>query len=111
MLVPALLLQPLVENAVAHGIANLPEGGSIRLNVRCQDEKLSIAIENSYDPESTPSRRNGMGIKNVRRRLEARYGSEANMLLATEAGRFRVDLILPAQTRENARENAKEDES
>jgi two-component system sensor histidine kinase AlgZ len=101
MLVPALLLQPLVENAVAHGIANLPEGGCIRLSVRCQDETLNIAIENSYDPESTSSRRNGMGIQNVRRRLEARYGSSANIRVSTEAERFRVDLTLPAQTREN----------
>lgn len=101
MMMPALLLQPLVENAVAHGIANLPEGGCVRLSAACQDGTLNIAIENSYDPESTPSRRNGLGIENVRRRLEARYGSSASVRVTSEEERFRVDLTLPAQTREN----------
>jgi len=100
LMVPALLLQPLVENAVAHGIANLPEGGSIRLSASCQEGTLRIAIENSYDPDSTPSRRNGMGIPNVRRRLEARYGSEASVHVSTVAERFRVNLTLPAQDKE-----------
>ena len=101
MMVPPLLLQPLVENAVTHGIANLPDGGSIRLSAGCKDGTLRIAIENTYDPDSTPSRRTGMGIPNVRRRLEARYGSDASIRTSAEAERFRVDLTLPAQTKEN----------
>lgn len=101
LMVPPLLLQPLVENAVTHGIANLPDGGSIRLGASCLDGTLRIAIENSYDPDSTPPRRTGMGIPNVRRRLEARYGSDASMRISAEVERFRVDLTLPAQTKEN----------
>lgn len=101
MMVPPLLLQPLVENAVTHGIANLPDGGSIRLSAGCQDGSLRIAIENSYDPDSVSSRRNGMGIPNVRRRLEARYGSDASIRISADAERFRVDIALPAQTKEN----------
>ena len=101
MMMPALLLQPLVDNAVTHGIANLPDGGSIHLSANCHDGTLRIAIENSYDLDSAPPRQNGMGISNVRRRLEARYGSDASMRISAEAERFRVDLALPAQTREN----------
>ncbi|TLY63145.1 MAG: hypothetical protein E6K45_13145, partial [Gammaproteobacteria bacterium] len=54
MLVLPLLLQPLGENAVIHGIANLPAGGSIRLVAHCHDGRLSIIVENTFDPESRP---------------------------------------------------------
>src|ERR1700683_1618040 len=50
--VPPLLLQPLVENAVAHGVANLVEGGWIRLHVKLEGSALQIAGENLFDPEA-----------------------------------------------------------
>jgi len=95
VMIPPLILQPLVENAIVHGIANLPEGGSVRLSSSCQDGHLSIVVENTYDPESTPRRRSGMGLANVRRRLEARYGNRAVLRVAPEAQVFRVDLSIP----------------
>jgi len=100
LLVPALLLQPLVENAVVHGIANLPDGGTVRLASHCQNGTLFILVENSFDPESTPAHRNGLGILNVRRRLEARYGSLASVHVISEEERFRVELTLPAEIEE-----------
>src|SRR5438477_902687 len=90
LLVPPLVLQPLVENAVVHGIANLPEGGVIRLSSQCHDGRLSLYIENTFDPECTPVRRNGMGLANVRLRLECRYGTYANMNVDPRANRFGV---------------------
>jgi two-component system sensor histidine kinase AlgZ len=98
VLIPPLILQPLVENAIVHGIANLPEGGSVRLASSCEDGHLSIVVENTYDPESTPNRRSGMGLANVRRRLEARYGNRAVLRVAPEAQLFRVDLSLPMES-------------
>ena len=98
MLVLPLLLQPLVENAVIHGIANLPAGGSIRLVCHCQDGRLSIIVENTFDPESRPARRDGLGLANVRRRLEGRYGEEATMQVSAEGDCFRVHLSLPAES-------------
>ncbi|MGC2287943.1 MAG: histidine kinase [Candidatus Acidiferrum sp.] len=92
---PPLLLQPLVENAITHGIAHLPEGGFVRLSGQSQDGRVSLAIENTYDPESTPIRKSGLGLKNVRDRLEARYGKDANMRVSSENGKFRVDLSFP----------------
>ncbi|MGC1912573.1 MAG: histidine kinase, partial [Candidatus Acidiferrales bacterium] len=97
---PPLLLQPLVENAVMHGIANLPDGGKVRLSSRSQNGRVSIAIENTFDPESTPLRKHGLGLKNVRDRLEARYGKESNMRVGAENGIFRVDLSFPANAEE-----------
>lgn len=95
--VPPLLLQPLVENAVAHGIANLVEGGWIRLDAHYRDATLSIVIENTYDPDAPPRRRNGVGLANVRQRLEARYGNRASLAVKTEGGHFRVGITLPAE--------------
>jgi two-component system sensor histidine kinase AlgZ len=98
LLVLPLLLQPLVENAVVHGIANLPEGGTIRVASQSRDGRLHITIENTFDPESTPPRPAGMGLANVRRRLEGRYGGEASMQVSADANQFRVQLSLPAET-------------
>src|SRR5271155_5858898 len=82
---PPLLLQPLVENAVTHGIANLTDGGTVRLSGQSYNGRVLLAIENSFDPESAPMRKGGLGLKNVRERLEARFGKEANMRVSAEA--------------------------
>lgn len=95
--VPPLLLQPLVENAVAHGIANLVDGGCIRLDVALRDGDLSIVVENTFDPEAPLRRRNGVGLANVRQRLEARYGNRAKFGAGAEGTSFRVALELPAE--------------
>jgi two-component system sensor histidine kinase AlgZ len=95
--VPPLLLQPLVENAVAHGVANLVEGGSILLDVRSRDGAVSIAIENSFDPDAPPRRKGGVGLANVRQRIAARYGNRASFDVKPEGGVFRVSITLPAE--------------
>jgi len=100
ILLPPLLLQPLVENAVTHGIANLPDGGTVRLSGQSHNGRVLLAIENTFDPESTPTRKGGLGLKNVRERLEARHGKEANMRVSAENGKFRVDLSFPADNEE-----------
>jgi len=94
--VPPLLLQPLVENAISHGIANLVEGGWIRLNIGCENGAVSIAIENLFDPEAPMRRRNGVGLANVRQRLQARYGNRATFQAGAEGDHFRVAITLPA---------------
>ena len=99
-LLPPLLLQPLVENAVKHGIASLPEGGDVRLAVQRQNGRLAILVENSWDPEAPPRRSGGLGLKNVQQRLEARYGKEARLSVNTEGERFQVTLSIPAESEE-----------
>src|ERR1700727_1496230 len=93
--IPPLLLQPLVENAVAHGIANLVQGGWIRLDAMHSDGNLFITIENNYDPDAPPRRRGGVGLVNVRQRLLARYGDRASFTVKTDGGRFRVAIVIP----------------
>src|SRR5262249_22299661 len=97
-LLPPLLLQPLIENAVARGIANLPEGGTVRIEARCAEARLFITIENSYDPDAPPRKGSGMGLRNVRERLEARYGKEASLRVTSEGETFEATVTLPAET-------------
>jgi len=96
-LVPPLILQPLVENAIIHGIAGLPEGGTVRLSAESSGGQLRVSIENSVDPDAAPARKSGLGLANVRQRLEARYGKEAGMSTTAEEEFFRVTLSLPAE--------------
>jgi LytS/YehU family sensor histidine kinase len=93
--VPALLLQPLVENAVKHGVAGLLEGAAIRLEARREGSAVAITLENEFDPESTAPHKMGMGLENVRRRLAVRYGREAGFTAGPAGGIYRVVLRLP----------------
>ena len=95
--VPPLLLQPLVENAVVHGISNLVEGGTIKLDIHSHNGELSIAVENSFDPDSPPRRRGGVGLANVRQRLATRHGNLASFNVKTEGDRYCVAITLPAE--------------
>jgi LytS/YehU family sensor histidine kinase len=93
--VPPLLLQPLVENAVAHGIAGLIDGGVIRLDVARRDGRLSIAIENPRDEDAPAPLRRGVGLENVRQRLQTTFGPDARIETRTDGGRFRVEVAIP----------------
>jgi len=94
---PPLLLQPLVENAVVHGIAQLPDGGWIRLRATRNAGRMGVTVENSWDPEAVSARKNGVGLRNVQRRLEARFGKEAHLEAKAEDEVFRVSLSFPAE--------------
>jgi LytS/YehU family sensor histidine kinase len=93
--VPPLVLQPLVENAVVHGIAGLIEGGTIHLTIARTDGRLLIRVENPRDPEIVPRRSGGVGLENVRRRLLAAYPDNARIEAVAAPDSFRVDLNLP----------------
>lgn len=93
--VPSLLLQPLVENAVTHGIARLDAPGPLRARARCRNGRLSLEIENGFAP--APRRHEGgLGLANVRARLFGQYGNEATLRVEQERDRFMVVLDLPA---------------
>jgi hypothetical protein len=96
--VPVLLLQPLVENAVKHGIAGLVEGGAIRLSVERLGASVRVAVENGFDPDAPPPNRLGMGLPHVRRRLELRYGDAASLEAGGRDGVYRVELRFPCES-------------
>lgn len=96
--VPALLIQPLVENAVKHGIAMMADGGDILISGRCERDLLSFSISNPFDPDAPAQSRNGIGLRNVRERLEARYGSAAKLRIEAGERHYQVTVTLPAKT-------------
>jgi two-component system, LytTR family, sensor histidine kinase AlgZ len=94
--IPPLLLQPIVENAVTHGIAGLVDGGTVAIRTLRNGSRLAIEVENPCDPDRRPGRGTGVGLANVRRRLDAAFSGDAWMKSSEENGRFKVELSLPA---------------
>ncbi|MEK6755819.1 MAG: histidine kinase [Bacteroidota bacterium] len=97
-LVPPLILQPLVENAIHHGIAQLVDGGTIRLQAEWSGSVLRIRLENPIDTDRPRSRRSGFGLENIRKRLKAIYDTDADLRTEEKDGCFTAELSLPAQT-------------
>ena len=98
LLVPPLLLQPLAENAVNHGIAQMLDGGTVRLDASRAGDGLRIVVENPFDGDSPRSARRGVGLENVRRRLATEFGGRATLDVNDTDGRFRVTITLPSAT-------------
>ena len=96
-IIPPLLLQPLVENAIVHGVAHLPDGGYIKLHAHLNAGQLLILVENNFDPDYRPKRRSGIGLANVRERIETRYGKLGSFMAKTEDEKFRVSITLPCE--------------
>jgi LytS/YehU family sensor histidine kinase len=97
---PPLLLQPLVENAIRHGIATRPEGGVLRIEARTDGQRMRICVENPFDPDAPPRPGIGLGLANVRRRLLASYGDRARVDAERGEETFRVALSMPAEAGE-----------
>ena len=93
--VPPLVLQPLVENAVHHGVAHLLEGGEVNVTARQRQSFLEIVVENPCDPDRPPSRSTGMGLANVRSRIETLCGNRASVDVDARETSFRVSILLP----------------
>jgi two-component system sensor histidine kinase AlgZ len=92
--VPSLLLQPLLENAVHHGIEPVAEPGDVQVRISTFGRELRIEIENSYDP-GTRTKGSGIALANIRERLNLLYDLEAQMRTGADAKRFRVYVKLP----------------
>ena len=105
-LIPPLILQPLVENAVRHGIHSLVEGGLVRVTARCDAGAVRLRVRNPVDADAVTHAGAGVGLDNVRRRLATRFGDEAETRWRREDGAFRVDIRFPCArgTRERERE-------
>jgi two-component system, LytTR family, sensor kinase len=95
LLVPPLILQPLVENAIAHGAACSREGGWLEIALQRMNDRLQISVSNSVRGKSTPG--SGLGLRNVRARLNHLYSEEAQFSLEiSEEGVATANIVLPA---------------
>jgi sensor histidine kinase YesM len=78
---PPMLLQPLVENAIKHGIEPKVEGGSVTIKAEKLDGLLRISISDSGLGFSDPVNTHGLGLENVKARLHALYDANASLIL------------------------------
>lgn len=97
LLVPTLILQPLVENAVRHGIARLPGPGRIEISAEPTGDRLRLAVRDSGVGLPTGAAfREGIGLSNTRARLRQLYGDQARLILsAASGGGTEVVVLLP----------------
>lgn len=93
--IPSLSLQPIVENAIYHGIQASPHPGFIRVSGHLQEGRVVIQVENSFDrayKSERPNKGNKMAINNIRHRLQHLYGDSASLELEEKNGSFLVTL-------------------
>lgn len=93
--IPVMLLQPLFENAVKHGVYESTEMVKIITKGRISEGYLELAISNNYNPAPSLRRGTGTGLTNVARRIELYYGSRASMKTSKDGGLYTVILYLP----------------
>ena len=98
-LVPTLLLQPLVENAVRYGVEPNPAGADVTLQAVADDTTLLLYVRNSLPPPAVPDQApqngNHMALDNIRERLALHFDAEASLRIQQTAGEFEVLVRLP----------------
>ena len=97
-LLPTLLLQPLVENAMKHGIAALPEGGTLALIAELTEGHVILRVENPMDADAPAPQGLGIGLRQVRQRLLGRFGNRARFETTLQNDIHRVTLVFPLET-------------
>lgn len=95
LLIPNMILQPLYENAVKHGVYESIEKVEVAVFSYLKNETVTIRIENDFDPEMISRRGTGTGLENVRERLRLAYNGEAFIETISKDGRFTVTIIIP----------------
>jgi hypothetical protein len=101
--VPALLIQPLVENALVHGLSRSPDDAWLSIEAGTQGDRLRLTIANARaDASARASRGFGIGLANARERLRALYGDKASLDVREEPGRFVAEVTLPLRRVEGA---------
>lgn len=93
--VPSMILQPLVENAIKYGIYGSEGQSNICLKALAESNHLQITISNNFDPDDTPRKGTGTGLRNVSRRLETIYSQTGLMQVKNNGSDFEVLLKIP----------------
>ena len=96
-LVPPMTLQPLLENAIKHGIRGLEAGGTISISAAVHEGWLRVRVANPVGDDGAPPPGRGLGLRNIRERLATLYGSRARLDWHRDADRFETEITLPAE--------------
>lgn len=99
MMIPPLLLQPLVENAIYHGVQPRKEGGTLGISLYDAGNHLDVVVTNPVPPEGTNSHQKGNHIaqENLKNRLHLAYGTRANLKINKSAHQYRVAFSIPKE--------------
>ncbi len=99
--IPNMILQPLYENAIKYGVYEATEPIEIKTVAQCTAEYLQITISNPYDANVLSKRGEGIGLRNIRDRLQIIYGNPYLLKLADNKKEFTVTLTIPQKTKQN----------
>jgi len=98
--VPPLSIQPLLENAVYHGIQQIPEGGTIKLTAKLSDSHLSLSVENPTI-DGRKAKGHGIALNNIAERLKVIYADEGRLEKKHQGNCYQVKLIIPISQDKN----------
>jgi LytS/YehU family sensor histidine kinase len=93
--VPSMILQPLFENAIKHGVYESLDKVTIKLKCGHEKDYFKIIVENTFDPESVPRKGEGIGIKNIQNRLKLIYNQDNLVTTEKINNLFRVNIFIP----------------
>ena len=97
--VPSLVVQPLLENAIYHGIEPIPEGGTVTVSGKQEDKSIEISITNPLQPAAAGDHRPGnqLALENIRQRLELAYPDNASVDVEQSEDQYRITLRFPIE--------------
>ena len=100
-LMPALLLQPLIENSIYHGIESNMSAGSIEIKGFIKDKIIHISISNTISEQSLTQKGHHIAQDNVRERLQALYGNKGKLTVTETDNKYTVDVELPYESKDD----------
>lgn len=96
-LIPPMILQPLLENAIKHGIRNLRQGGEIQVRIQAQAGWLHLQVRNPVAQQDLPGKGNGLGLQNLKQRFAALYADQGRVSWSRTATEFLIEIALPLE--------------
>lgn len=97
LMIPPLILQPLLENAIYHGIEPQPHGGVVHIQIKPSGKSLLLRLSNPLPPPSNRASGNKMALKNIRERLRLHYDLEAQLRQYEADQRYIVEIVIPTR--------------
>jgi two-component system LytT family sensor kinase len=95
--VPTMILQPLIENAIKHGVYESLDPVSITFSCALKNEFLQLEIKNDFDPQQPSRKGTGVGLQNVSERIRLAYDGKAGLSKTSDNGVFKVTLYIPVE--------------